>query len=150
LTGVTGFLPTRYNEVYPVLVFGRYKLLFALTTALMIGAAAGFNFVIDPYGISHVPSRKQDSMLPSPSDASGGAYNASLAGGHLTELRQYLELAIDASPGRLQTVYFSLDFFELNAGARTKKHICNITSAKSTASETLNRRIQDGVLYILK
>jgi hypothetical protein len=53
LTGVTGFLPTRYNEVYPVLVFGRYKLLFALTTALMIGAAAGFNFVIDPYGIWH-------------------------------------------------------------------------------------------------
>ena len=32
-------------------MFGRYNLLFALTTALVIGAAAGFNFVVDPYGV---------------------------------------------------------------------------------------------------
>lgn len=45
----------------------------------------------------------------------GGAYNAATPGGHLTLIREYLELALSANPGRTKNVILGLDFFEFNS-----------------------------------
>jgi hypothetical protein len=42
----------------------------------------------------------------------GGAYNAAIPGGHLTVVRSFLELALAANPGRVETVIFGADFFD--------------------------------------
>lgn len=44
----------------------------------------------------------------------GGAYNSAFPCGNLMVIRRYLEFAFAMNPGKIKTVLFGLDFFDLN------------------------------------